>query len=73
MDIHSIKITKKDVERASAKVIAATPASFSGDACDVFKKARPLLEIAIAVLSFTVPPASAAISAVVAILDKACE
>jgi hypothetical protein len=72
MDIHSVKITQQDIQRVVDETKPAVPGGV-GDACTVYKDARPLLKIAISILAFSYPPASAALASAVAILDQACQ
>ena len=73
MDLQGVKITKADVDRILKEARPARPAGFTGDACKVYSKARPLILTAVAILSFVYPPAATAIASLVAIMDKACE
>lgn len=73
MDIHDVKISKKDIDRATAMATPAQAASFTGDACEIYRTAKPLLQVAVSILKVLYPPASSAIVAVIAIMDKVCE
>ncbi len=73
MDIKEITITENDINDIFQEAHPGEPASYKGDACAVFKQARPLIMTGIAILAFVYSPAGSAITAIVAILDKACE
>ncbi len=74
MDIHSIKIYPQEIETELQRVKqAVSPAGVVDDACEVYKQAKPALEVAVALLSVFYPPAAVAVAAVKVILDKACE
>jgi hypothetical protein len=72
MDISQVKIAQKDIDVVLARATPAQAASFVGDACTVYKQARPFIETAITILKIFYPPASTALAALVAILDKVC-
>ena len=72
MDIKSVQITQQDIDRVLAKAAPAEAAGFAGDACSIYKQAKPLIDIAIKILSFAYPPAATALAALEAIMDKAC-
>jgi hypothetical protein len=72
MDIASIKITQKDIDRVLAESKPGKATAFTGDVCSVYKDIRPILIVAQGVTSFVFPPASTAIAAAVAIIDKLC-
>ena len=73
MDMHNVKITQQDIQRVLAEANPKAPAGVAADACTTYKEARPLLKVAISVLSFAYPPASTALATAVAILDQACQ
>lgn len=72
MDIHSVRIEQKDIDRVLARAAPAEPAGLVGDACQVYRTARPTLEIAITLLTTLYPRGARALAAVVAIVDVAC-
>jgi hypothetical protein len=72
MDINSVQITQRDIDRVLAQAAPADAAGFTGDACSIFRQAKPILVIAIGILKFVYPPGAAALSAAVAILEQAC-
>lgn len=72
MDIGAVKVTQKDIERVLAKAAPAQAAGFTGDACQIYSQARPLIEVAIGILNAIYPKAAVALAAVVAIMDKLC-
>jgi hypothetical protein len=73
MDIHTIKVSQQEIDTELKRATAASPASFTGDACEVYRQARPALEVAMPILGLLFPPAAAAVAALKVILDKACE
>ena len=73
MEIHSVKITQQDIDRILAKATPAQPAGFTGDVCETYAGIRPLIETAIGILKYLLPPAAIALATAVAILDKCCE
>jgi hypothetical protein len=73
MDIHSVKVSKEDIQRVLDESKPAVPGGAAANACDTYKEARPLLKVAISILSFAYPPASTALATAVAILDQACQ
>jgi hypothetical protein len=73
MDIHSITVSKEDVERELAIARPGIPAGGAGNACDAYRQVRPGLEIALALLSVWYPPGAAALATIKVILDKACD
>jgi hypothetical protein len=73
MDIHTVKVSQQEIDTELERAKAAAAASFSGDACEVYRQARPALEVAIPILGLLYPPAAAAVAALKVILDKACE
>ena len=74
MDVHSVSITQKDIDLVAAEVSPALAAGVTiGDACTVYKAARPILMIAITILQIFYKPGALAVTSVVAILDTACK
>jgi hypothetical protein len=68
-DIKTLSVTKQELE---AILSQSTALDFTGDMCGVYQKARPFLEAAVAILRIFLPPASAALAAIMVLLDKAC-
>jgi len=79
MDIHNIRITQDDLSTVEAELSPgefAGAADFTGEACTVYRKARPFLKAIAGVIKWIpmVPsPAAAALQATIAILDQACK
>jgi hypothetical protein len=73
MDLAHVKIRKQDIEVILAEARPGRPASFTGDACTVYTKARPFLVTAVAILNAVYPPAASAVAALMAIMDQACK
>ncbi len=74
MDIHSVSISKKDIDLVAAEASPAIAGGMTvGDACTVYKQARPILMVAISILSVLYPQGAAALTATIAVLDAACK
>lgn len=74
MDIHSVTVKQADIDRVEAELAPAVATGVTlGDACTVYKTARPILMIAITVLAIFYKPGAEAVTAAVAILDTACQ
>jgi len=73
MDIHSVRIRQEDIDRILAEATPAEPVGLIEDSCSIYHRSRSTIMIAISILGFVYPPGAAALAAVVAILDKACE
>ena len=77
MDVHSVRIQQADIDRVKAELDPAVATAVAlptlGDACTIYKTARPILMIAVTVLQVVYKPGAEAITAAVAILDAACQ
>jgi hypothetical protein len=73
MDIHAVKVSKKEVDIALAKANPAIPAGHAEDACDAYRRVRPAIDITLPLLGVLYPPGAAALATIKVILDKACE
>lgn len=77
MDFHSISVTKAEVDLLLAEAAPAEPAGMVDDAvedaCTAYQRVRPILEIALPILTFLYPPGAAALATTRVILDKACK
>ena len=74
MDIHSITIDQEEIERELARARPVIPAgSLKEDGCAAYRRVKPALEIAAAILGWVYPPGATALATVVVILNKACE
>lgn len=74
MDVHAVRLTQADINRVNAEALQASATGFTaGDACTAYKAARPFLMIAITILTGIYKPGADSLTAVVAILDAACQ
>ena len=73
MNIKDLVISEQEIQNVLNEAVTGTAASLGkGNACSLFHKSRPLILTGVAILNFIYPPAAGAISAIVAIMDKAC-
>jgi len=74
MDIHSITIEQEEVDRELAHATPIAPAgSLKEDGCSAYRRVKPALEVATAILGWAYPPGATALATVMVILNKACE
>lgn len=73
MRLDGITITEEDIRDILRQANPGKPAYFKGDACEVYKQHRSTAMVGVSILSCIYPDAGAAVAAMMAIIEKACE
>ena len=73
MDIRSVRVSQEEIDIVLARTMPAAPAVATADPCTLYRNNRHYLQIALALLSVWFPPGAAALAAMIAIIEKACD
>lgn len=74
MQLSEIKISQKEIEDELRRISTTAEAAGAVDnACAAYKKVKPAVEVAAAILGAIYPPGAVALVTMKVILDKACD